>query len=146
MILTDHFTLEEMLVSEWAARNGINNAPSGPFVIENLRLLCVHVLEPLRRILRLPIIVTSGFRHPTVNKAIGGSETSDHMQGRAADIIVPRVPVAMVFDAIAKNVPFDQVIDEFGQWTHVSYRLNACRGQKLIARFVNGKPQFTPVG
>jgi hypothetical protein len=146
MLISEHFTLEEMTVSEWAARNGIDNAPHGPFVIENLRLLCVHVLEPLRRILRIPIIVTSGYRNPEVNKAIGGSETSDHMQGRAADIIVPRVSVAWVFDTIAKNLPFDQVIDEFGQWTHVSYRLNACRGQKLIARFVNGKPQFIPAG
>ena len=80
MKLTDHFTLEEMTVSEYAARNGLKNTPSET-AVQNLKILCKNVLEPLRLNLQKPIISTSGYRSKKVNEAIGGSTTSQHMKG-----------------------------------------------------------------
>ena len=88
MQLSEHFELAEFLVSETAARRGISNEPT-PEVIENLRRLCQSVLEPLRVKLARPVVITSGYRSLALNRAVGGSPTSHHMQGRAADLIVP---------------------------------------------------------
>lgn len=141
MKLSNHFTIDELTVSQEAARNGISNAPNED-VIENLRKLCAKVLEPLRMSLGTPVIVSSGYRSPEINKMIGGSPTSQHMTGQAADIIVPGLTAQELFHTIIDlNLPYDQVIEEFSRWVHVSYSDNP-RGQKLLARFENGKTMY----
>jgi len=88
--LSTHFTLKEMIISETASREGIDNTPTKK-EIENLRQLCINVLEPLRKGLRLKfnnnsvLIVTSGYRGKKLNTAIKGSKTSQHVNGEAAD-------------------------------------------------------------
>lgn len=120
MKLTPNFTLQEMTVSQEGARRGVPNIPT-EFQIDSLRRLCRDVLEPLREALGKPIVVTSGFRSPSINAMVGGSKTSDHLDGRAADIIVPGfTPLAVAKKIVELNLPFKQVIEEFGQWTHVS--------------------------
>lgn len=141
MKLSNHFTIDELTVSQEAARNGISNAPNED-VIENLRKLCAKVLEPLRVALGSPVVVTSGYRSPEINKMIGGNPTSQHMTGQAADIIVPGLTSHELFHKINElELPFDQLIEEFGRWVHVSYSDNP-RGQKLLARFENGKTMY----
>ena len=97
MQLSEHFELAEFLVSETAARRGIANEPT-PEIIDNLRRLCQLVLEPLRVKLVRPVVITSGYRSLALNRAVGGSPTSHHRQGRAADLIVPGMsPLAFGF-------------------------------------------------
>jgi len=143
MNLTENFTLEEMILSEYAARNGIDNTPP-PEHIENLKILCQKVLQPLRDILKRPVIVSSGYRCKALNTGIGGSKTSQHIRGQAADIIVPGVRVIELFQIIGRTLNYDQVIEEFGAWVHVSYdtNYNNLRFERLVARSVNGKTVY----
>lgn len=87
MQLTEHFTLSEFVRSETAERNHINNTPSQE-VVDNLRALCRNVLEPARVAFGEPIYITSGYRCPALNKAVGGKITSQHLRGEAADLQV----------------------------------------------------------
>ncbi len=119
MKLTDNFFLYEFLRSQTAARHGINMDPPIE-VIDNLRRLCVDILQPLRDTTGLPVSVTSGYRPLELNLKIGGSTTSAHMDGRAADFIVNgRTPLDIAKTIRDMELPYDQVIHEFGQWVHV---------------------------
>lgn len=146
MKLGKYFTLDEMTVSQAAARHGIRNAP-GAAATNALRDLVLHILDPLREHYGRPVIVSSGFRNDRVNKLVGGSSTSQHRFGEAADITIPGVPVADVVATIKRLcLPYDQLIDEFGNtpngWTHVSYGPRH-RRQHLLARKRYGKTVYT---
>lgn len=124
MNITEHFTLEELTESPSARRLGIDNSPTAQ-VTANLTALAVNVLEPLRKAYGAPIVVTSGYRSPALNRAVGGAKSSQHMKGQAADIrSVSDSPAEnkRLFDLIvALKLPFDQLIDEYGyNWVHVS--------------------------
>ena len=89
-----------------------------------------NVLDPIRRMWGRPIIVNSGYRCPKLNAAVGGSATSQHMKGEAADITAgDPTKNKELFDMIERSaIPFDQLIDEKGyRWIHVSYRPNGRR-------------------
>ena len=144
MQLSEHFELAEFLVSETAARRGIANEPTLE-IIENLRRLCQLVLEPLRVKLARPVVITSGYRSPALNRAIGGSPTSHHMQGRAADLIVPDItPLAVCQAASQLKLPCVQIIHEFGRWTHLSVAISNERTQLLTAKLSQGKTVYEP--
>jgi len=146
MKLSNNFTLEELTISETAARQGIDNTPDAD-VVSNLTMLCGNILEPLRASLGgKPISITSGYRSPKTNEAIGGVATSQHCFGQAADIHVSGMTTEELFLFITEktSLPFDQVIQEFNQWVHVSYRANP-RGQKLRATHEDGKTVYTAV-
>lgn len=144
--LSAHFTLGEFLQSQYAARHGIDMTPP-LFVVENLRRLCVGVLEPLRERLRATvrrdavIVVTSGFRPPMVNAGIGGAPSSAHMAGRAGDIQVPGVSAWVVSAALiglhedGKVPALDKAILEFDAWNHaqVANEGREARGEFLRA-------------
>jgi hypothetical protein len=132
MNLTEHFTLEELTFSQTAARHGIDNTP-GDKALANLRGLA-NFLEVIRRIVGKPIIVTSGYRGPELNAVIGGSRTSAHMDGRAADIVSPSfgTPAELAERIAIEDIEFDQVILEFGRWVHVAVAENP-RHQILTA-------------
>ena len=120
--LTDHFSLEEMTFSETAVRHGINNKPDSASR-QNLLELCENMLEPIREIATGPITVTSGYRSPTLNSIIAGAPDSQHKTGEAADINCPLFNPITLFQKIRESgLPFDQLIDEFGAWVHVSHR------------------------
>ncbi|HYF44170.1 MAG TPA: D-Ala-D-Ala carboxypeptidase family metallohydrolase [Ramlibacter sp.] len=128
--LSPHFTLDEMVFSQTAAREGIDNAPP-PQVIENLRRLCA-VLEQVRATVgNLPVVVSSGYRSAALNKAVGGSATSAHMQGLAVDFTVPRFGSTLqVAQAIAlSGLEFDQLIHEYGRWVHLGLPPAGVRGR-----------------
>lgn len=126
------FTLAEMTISEHAARFGINNAPPAG-AVDALMALCATVLDPLRAELGRPIHVLSGYRSADVNRAVGSKPTSQHIAGEAADITVPGMAVRDLVERIrVMQLPFDQLIDEFGRWVHVSHaRFGPQRGQVM---------------
>lgn len=144
--MTPHFTLEELSISTEAARRGIKNTPNNTQKMSLLRL-CTKILEPLRVAADKPIIVYSGFRSPEVNRLVGGSYKSQHCKGEAADIVIPGMTVAEVVALIKElNLPFDQLIDEFGRWVHVSHsRTGPQRGQVLAARRINGVVKYKSI-
>lgn len=128
MFLSDHFSLSEFERSATADALGIDNsAPSA--AVENLRHLCVHVLEPLRMFADSPIIVSSGYRCPELNRAVGGASRSQHMTGEAADIRIPDEATGKEwFRWMAANLQYDQLLWEKASprsalhWIHVSCR------------------------
>lgn len=129
MKLSKNFSLEEMLVTS----TGVANVPTET-EIENLRKLAVNVLQPLREYMQRPVIITSGFRCKEVNKRVGGSKTSGHMLGTAADITAGnRTLNKIMYDFIRDNCEFRQLINEYNyRWVHVEYREGDNKKQELI--------------
>lgn len=127
-----YFTIKELCHSITANARGIDNACDA--AIENrLVALVENVLDPLREWYGKPIMVNSGYRCPQLNRAVGGSPTSQHMKGEAADIDAgDRQQNKLLFEYIRKNLPFDQLIDESNfAWVHVSFRESGNRKQVL---------------
>lgn len=121
----EYFTIKEMTKSSTAIRNKIDNTPSKEEE-KNIIDLVENILDPLRKEYGKPIIINSGFRNKQLNKLIGGSKTSQHLTGQAADIqtiVDTKEENKKLFDLIQKlNLPFDQLIDEYDfNWVHVSY-------------------------
>jgi len=144
MQLTKNFSLIELTSSETAARKGLDNTPPHD-VIVNLRELCANVLQPLRDQYGKSINITSGYRSPKVNKTIGGSTTSDHCFGNAADFTVDFTDYHKVF-SILRTLDFDQLIWEMGtdiapQWIHVSFRGKGNNRKQVLKAFKNGLGQ-----
>lgn len=120
-----YFTINELCKSKTASRKKIDNTPTED-VKKKLKLLIELILDPLREAYGAPIIVDSGYRCPKLNKSVGGSSTSQHKTGEAADIrTVKDTPEEnkKLYDLIKKlKLPFDQLINEYGfNWVHVSY-------------------------
>jgi hypothetical protein len=146
MNITKNFSLHELTYSQTAIKNGISNIPTDPEVLENLKTLCEKVLQPLRDGLGCSIRISSGYRSLALNKYVGGAKTSQHNIGQAADIDLGDKNVD-VFNYIAINLDFDQMIWEFGNdknpdWVHVSYRGDENRKQLLRAVIINKKTQY----
>lgn len=122
-----YFTIKELSASTEARKMGIDNTPATE-AVDKLTALVGAVLDPLRNRYGHPIHVSSGYRCPRLNKAVGGSATSQHLKGEAADIYVTNAKdKAMLFSLIYYLLPFDQLIwergtDEAPAWIHVSYR------------------------
>jgi uncharacterized protein YcbK (DUF882 family) len=119
--------------------------------IENLRVLCENVLQKVRDHYGMGVKVNSGFRHPLVNAKVGGSTTSDHCKGMAADIEIPGIPNAELAEWIAEHLEFRQLILEFytvgvpdSGWVHVSYNPADNKKQVLTATKQNGKTVYLP--
>ena len=120
--LSPHFTLAEMIGSQVAARRGLDNEP-GPAELAALKRTAMG-LEAVRiRLGGAPIHISSGYRSLEVNRAVGGSADSQHMRGEAVDFTAPGFGTPrQVVDALAESdVPYDQLILEFGRWVHVSF-------------------------
>jgi zinc D-Ala-D-Ala carboxypeptidase len=116
MRLSENFSLEELTASETAARKGIDNTPSEE-VINNLKRLAAALQEVRALLNHRAILVSSGYRSPELNQAVGGSATSDHCKGLAADFICPSygTPNDIVRAIAASGLSFKQVIREFDQ-------------------------------
>lgn len=148
MQLSKNFSLEEMTKSETALRHDMDNTP-GEAEINNLKTLCEKVLQPVRDHFAKGVKVNSGYRHPEVNAKVGGSKTSDHCKGQAADIEIPGVPNHELAQWISNNLEFTQVILEFytqgvpdSGWVHVSYDPENLKKQELTAVKQNGKTVY----
>lgn len=120
--LSQNFYLHEFTRSQAAARHGIDiSVPEGSQVFSNLKHLAEDGLQPARDALGA-IFISSGYRPKELNRAIGGSATSAHVHGLAADIsVVGHTPLEVAQWFEKSDLPFDQVIHEFGQWVHVGF-------------------------
>jgi hypothetical protein len=148
MNLSANFTLKELTKSDTATRLGIDNTPDDA-TIENLKLLCEMVLQPVREHFGKSVTVNSGYRSSESNAAVGGSKTSDHCKGQAADIEIDGLPNPELAQWIMDNLDYTQLILEFytqGQpnsgWVHVSYDPNNLKKQELTAVKVAGKTTY----
>lgn len=132
MNLSPNFTLEELVISETAARKRIDNKP-GQDEMANLTRLA-ETLEEVRELLSRPIVITSGYRSRELNHAIGGSPLSVHCHGLAADFIAPPIAVDDICKRIAtSDIGFDQLIKEY-QWVHLGLSKNHNRRQILTKK------------
>ena len=153
MMLSKNLSLGEFTNSQTAKRRGIDNTPKGEH-LEAAKLLAENIFQPIREHFGKPIWLSSGYRSEALNKAIGGSKTSQHCKGEAMDIDMDGKggPTnAEIFNYIKDNLPFDQLIWEFGtktspDWVHVSYKKGGPqRGQILRAvRNSAGKTVYEP--
>lgn len=152
MNLSKHFTLSEMTRSEAATRLGVANTPP-PEAVEALKALCENVLEPLRVAMGKPMRVNSGYRGPEANKAVGGSSSSQHCKGEAADIEFDGFDNKKLAQKIIDmKLPFDQLILEFYKpgdpnsgWVHVSHKKGGKqRGEVIRAIKEDGKTKYVP--
>lgn len=130
--LSEHFTLEELIRSDTASRLGINNMPSS-VVIQHAKQFLIPGIEQIRRLLGKPMLISSGYRSPDLNKATpGSSNTSQHTLFEAIDFTSPEFgPVLDIAKKIQySNIKFDQMIFEYGAWIHISFS-KVCRGHIL---------------
>ena len=148
MKLTSNFSLGELTRSQTATRKGIDNEPNAE-QLANLTALCECILQPVRNHFGMPVRVSSGLRVPELNSAIGGSTTSDHCKGMAADIEIPGVDNKELAQWVVDNLEFRQVILEFYKsgvpdsgWVHVSYNSGDNKKQALTATKQDGKTVY----
>jgi hypothetical protein len=146
--LTANFSLEELVKSETALRKGLPNVPNEEQV-GALRVLAENVLQPVREAFKKGVKVNSGFRAPDVNASVGGSRTSDHCKGQAADIEIPGVANGDLAEWIKQNMKFTQLILEFytpgipdSGWVHVSYDSANLKCECLTATKQDGKTVY----
>ncbi|MGL4640863.1 MAG: D-Ala-D-Ala carboxypeptidase family metallohydrolase [Shewanella sp.] len=144
MKLTDNFYLSEFTRSNTAKAHGIDNTPT-PAQVANLKRLCERVMQPIRdKFGRLD--VSSGFRSKRVNRhrSIKGARNSQHETGSAADFRIEGMTVQEAFEAIINSgIEYDQIIQEFDRWVHISYSDNP-RQQALVAtKDANDKTVYT---
>ena len=142
MNLSEHFTLEELTQSQHAVRACIDNTPTDPVVLDNLRITA-QMLEAVRELLgEHPILVSSGYRCPKLNTLIGSVSTSQHTQGLAVDFTCPSfgTPKQICQHLLDMDFRFDQMIWE-GTWVHLSHASVGVpvRGNVLTAVFKPGE-------
>lgn len=136
MNLSPHFSLAELVSSQVATRNGIDNAPA-PAIVANLTRLAA-LLEQVRALVGAPIAISSGYRSPALNRAVGGAANSAHVLGLAADISTAKLtPKALALLIRQSDIAFDQLIYE-GTWVHIALSVGALRRQVLTAKFAGG--------
>ena len=152
MKLSKNLSLGEVTKSNTATRLGIDNTPNEK-IIANLKQTAECIFQPIREYFECPIYISSGYRSPGLNRAIGGSETSEHCFGFALDLDQDNrnTPItnAMVFNMIKNYLEFNQLIWEFGDdnnpdWVHVSYQKGNNKNKVLRAVRVDGKTSYLP--
>ena len=150
MKLTQNFSLSELTRSQTATRKGIVNQPDDE-QLANLVALCENVLQPIRDHFGTSVRISSGLRVPELNAAIGGSTTSDHCKGMAADIEVPPIDnLELARWVEGSGLAFRQLILEYydgtpdSGWIHVSYDPADNKRQVLTATKQGGKTVYLP--
>ena len=153
MKISNYTTIEQATKSETAIRKGIDNTPNQE-QLEAMRLLCEKVYDPLCKTIGRALPYTSFFRSVKLNKAIGGSSTSQHCKGEAIDIDCDGTAIdnKTIFELIKAEFEYDQLINEFPDakgnpaWVHVSCSKNGNRGIVLKAIKENGKTKYVNYG
>ncbi len=126
-----NFKISELIKSDTAIKNNINNMPDINS-LDNLLDLIFYCLQPIRDKIKKPMIITSGFRSNLVNKLVKGVSNSQHLKGQAADFIINGMAPTQIIEKIKTcNIDFDQLINEYDKWVHVSYNKNNNRRQIL---------------
>ena len=137
MKLSKNFSLEEFIRSDTAERMGIDNVPKDEAVIENMKALCLEVLQPLRDYVGAPIHINSGYRCKALNVALDGVKGSQHISGQSADLHVENTEhLLKMMHFIMDETDFDQLIWEKNkagvQWLHVSHKRNGNNRHQVL--------------
>lgn len=151
-MISKHISFTESVKSNTALRLNLNNSPN-EYHVSNMVGVAINVFEPLREFVKGPIKINSMFRSEDLNTAIGGSNRSQHCEGRAMDLddTYGHKTNAEMFNYIKDNLSFDQLIWEFGDdknpnWIHVSYvSKDENRGRCLKAEKINGKTTYSVI-
>ena len=152
MKLSKNLDLTEVVRSESAKRNGIDNTPT-PKHLENLKVIASNIFQPIREYFKIAINISSGYRSEKLNRLVPGTSlTSQHSTGEALDIDMDgkKIKNSQVFHYIKDTLEFDQLIWEFGDetnpaWVHVSYKAEGKqRKQVLRAIKKNGDVKYIP--
>ena len=140
--LTADFHLSEFLRSDKAVRLGLDNIPDA-LAMASIRNFLAPGMQQVRELIGAPINISSGYRAPQVNAAVGGSRSSQHMQGLAADFAAPffGTPIQIARAIVASHIKFDQLIQE-GSWVHISFSAKP-RRSVLTAKFTNGVASYS---
>lgn len=126
-----NFKISELIYSETAIKNNINNMPDINS-LDNLLNLIYYCLQPARELLNAPMTITSGFRNPLVNRLVGGVNSSQHLYGQAADFIIKGMTPSQIISIIkTSKIEFDQLINEYDKWVHISYNKGKNRREIL---------------
>ena len=126
-----NFKISEFLKSDTATKNNIDNIPDFNF-LDNILDLIINCMQPIRNLFNLPVIITSGFRCQKLNKIVGGSANSQHLVGCAADFKIKSLTPDKIIQKIKNsNIEYDQLINEYDKWVHISYRKDKNRKQIL---------------
>ena len=139
--LTADFHLSEFLRSDKAVRLGLDNIPDA-LAMASIRNFLAPGMQQVRDLIGAPINISSGYRAPQVNAAVGGSRSSQHMHGLAADFTAPffGTPLQIARAIVASHIKFDQIIQE-GSWVHISFSAKP-RRSVLTAKFTNGVASY----
>jgi zinc D-Ala-D-Ala carboxypeptidase len=134
MMLSKNFSLAEFIYSRTAEENKIDNTMPVE-LLPAAKALCEKVLQPLRDTIGKPVNITSGYRCKALNRLVNSKDTSQHIKAEAADIKVSGMTPAEVVQKIIEVCPiYDQLIEEYGVWTHVSYKRNG-KNRKQVLNF-----------
>ena len=126
-----NFKMSELIHSDTAVKYNINNMPDINSLDCMLDLI-VYCLQPIRNKIGKPMIINSGFRNSQVNKLVGGVSTSQHCKGQAVDFVIKGMSIAAVIEFIKKSgIEFDQLINEYDKWVHISFVKDKNRKQVL---------------
>ena len=135
-----NFKMSELIHSQTAIAHNVNNMPDINS-LDNLLTLIVECLQPIRNKLDKPMVITSGYRNDKVNRLVGGSNTSEHKKGMAADFIINGMTVQAVIEFIRKTgLKYTQLIEEHSKntsWVHISYNPKNLKKETLL--YKNGK-------
>lgn len=127
-----NFTISELLHSDEAKRHGINNIPDDVVVLDNMLTLITECLQPIRNYIGKPMIISSGYRCNKINALVGGAKNSQHLSGCAVDFTVKGLTIKQIIDKIkASNIEYDQLINEYNRWVHISYNKGKNRKQNF---------------
>ena len=124
-----NFTMSELIHSDIAIQNNINNMPDIN-ALNNLLELTFYCLQPIRDLIKKPMIITSGFRSSKVNFFAGGTINSQHLYGQAADFVIKGMTPKEIVEIIRKSdIEYDQLINEYNKWVHISFNKGSNRKQ-----------------
>lgn len=128
-----NFKISELIYSETAIKNNINNMPDVN-ALDCMLELIVNCLQPIRDKIKKPMIITSGYRNKEVNKLVGGASTSQHTKGQAVDFVVKGMsPYQIYMHILNSNIEYDQLILE-PTWVHISYKKTGNRKENFVQR------------
>lgn len=126
-----NFLISELIYSDIAIENNINNMPDIN-ALDNMLELIFYCLQPIRELIKKPMIINSGFRCRQINFLAGGALNSQHLTGQAVDFKIKGMTPKQIVEIIQKsNIEFDQLINEYDKWVHISFNKGKNRKQVL---------------
>jgi len=124
-----YFSMSELIHSDTAILHNINNMPDINS-LDNMLDLIHYVLNPIRERIKKPIIITSGYRNEKVNRLVGSKNTSQHLKGQAVDFVIQGMKPSEIVHFIRNTyIEYDQLINEYDKWVHISYNKGNNRQQ-----------------